>query len=55
MAMVYFCAECNYETEERSCPMCNERTEQLNIKDDPLFGTPTKDVIYTHGGEEEVY
>lgn len=55
MAISYFCAECNYETEDKACPLCMEKTEQLNVKDDPLFGTPNKDAIYAHGSEEEVY
>lgn len=55
MAISYFCAECNYETEDKACPLCNEETEQLNVKDDPLFGAPTKDTVYAVGGDEEVY
>ena len=34
----YFCAECNHETPELSCELCGERTETLDVKDDPLMG-----------------
>jgi len=55
MATSYFCAECNYETEDKACPMCNEKTEQLNVKDDPLLGALSADSGYTFGREDQSY
>lgn len=52
MAVNYFCAECNYETEDRSCPLCNEKTEQLNVKDDPLLSALTGDSVYAVNRED---
>ena len=52
MATSYFCAECNYETEEKRCPLCEAVTEQLNVKDDPLFGTVSKDQYQFHSEDQ---
>lgn len=55
MATSYFCAECNYETDDKHCPLCNEKTEQLNVKDDPLFGTVSSNDVYAYQHEDQPY
>ena len=53
MASSHYCAWCNYETDEKRCPLCSEVTEQLNVKDDPLFGTVAAESPYTNVGSED--
>lgn len=47
----YYCAECAHETEDRHCPMCGEKTEALEVKDDPLMGRNPS--MYSFVGDHE--
>lgn len=35
----FFCAECNYETEEQLCPLCEMATETLELSEEELMAT----------------
>ncbi len=34
----FYCVECNHECEERACPLCESKTEALEVRDDPMLG-----------------
>lgn len=53
----YFCAECNHETPETSCELCGERTEALDVKDDPLMGQSFEEeyVLAGRQAEDDLY
>ncbi|MBI4022852.1 hypothetical protein HY375_01680 [Candidatus Berkelbacteria bacterium] len=51
----YFCLECKQETALRSCELCGEQTEALNVKDDPLLGQSTNGLAYSTGHEDDLY
>lgn len=51
----YFCSECNYETEEKQCPLCGGATEILDVKDDPLLGQLSQHPQYAFDDEEQTY
>ncbi|MBI4032351.1 hypothetical protein HY374_01455 [Candidatus Berkelbacteria bacterium] len=50
----YFCAECQHESDERACPLCGEKADQLDVKDDPLMGS-VPEPVYGAGRDDEMY
>lgn len=50
----FFCAECQHETDERTCGLCGEKADQLDVKDDPLM-SGFHEPVYSGGREEDTY
>jgi hypothetical protein len=48
----YYCIECNNETEDKQCPFCGAKTENLEVKDDPLLGQFAGS--YNYSEEEQI-
>ena len=50
----FYCVECNHEGEEKLCPMCGDKTEPLEVKDDPLYGQRPGQFAYQMDGEDDL-
>ncbi len=48
----FYCVECAHETDDRRCLLCGERTEPLEVKDDPLLGRSPNTYSYAYEREE---